>query len=82
MDEEEEAEAARRDRGKPEDHRAVFQGNRDDHFRLGIKVTRQSVRRLPPSPSLPQAPPAPAALAPGLGRCRAGPAAAQSGKGG
>ena len=28
----------------PEDHSAMFSGNTDDHFRLGIKVTKASVR--------------------------------------
>jgi hypothetical protein len=28
----------------PEDHSAMFRGNTDDHFRLGIKVTKASVR--------------------------------------
>jgi RNase P protein component len=27
---------------KPADHVAVMSGNRDDHFRLGIKITRQA----------------------------------------
>jgi len=28
----------------PEDHKQVFRGNTDDHFRLGVKVTKASVR--------------------------------------
>ena len=28
----------------PEDHKRLFRGNTDDHFRLGIKVTKASVR--------------------------------------
>jgi hypothetical protein len=28
----------------PDDHSALFRGNTDDHFRLGIKVTKASVR--------------------------------------
>lgn len=28
---------------KPRDHRALFSGNSDDHFRLGIRVTRGAV---------------------------------------
>ncbi len=31
-------------RGKPADFRARFAGNRDDHFRMGVKLTRKSVR--------------------------------------
>ena len=27
---------------KPADHHALFSGNTDDHFRLGIKQTRQA----------------------------------------
>ena len=30
---------------KPADHVALFRGNVDDHFRLGIKMTRRQVRR-------------------------------------
>ena len=45
---EEEAAATERRRKKnlwvPEDHSAMFRGNTDDHFRLGIKVTKASVR--------------------------------------
>ena len=26
---------------KPAEHRALFHGNTDDHFRLGVKLTRQ-----------------------------------------
>lgn len=29
---------------KPKQHRALFDGNCDDHFRLGIKITRGSIR--------------------------------------
>lgn len=29
---------------KPKQHRALFDGNCDDHFRIGIKVTRGSIR--------------------------------------
>jgi U3 small nucleolar RNA-associated protein 25 len=36
--------AARSVRGKPPDFAALFDGNRDDHFRLGAKLTRASVR--------------------------------------
>ena len=32
-------EAAKR-AGKPAEHSALFAGNTDDHFRLGIKLTR------------------------------------------
>jgi U3 small nucleolar RNA-associated protein 25 len=28
----------------PEDHKAIFKGNTDDHFRLGLKLTKASVR--------------------------------------
>ena len=28
----------------PEDHKALFKGNTDDHFRLGMKLTKASVR--------------------------------------
>jgi len=28
----------------PEDHKAMFKGNTDDHFRLGMKLTKASVR--------------------------------------
>ena len=28
----------------PEDHKALFKGNTDDHFRLGLKLTKASVR--------------------------------------
>jgi hypothetical protein len=28
----------------PDDHTQLFRGNTDDHFRLGIKVTKASVR--------------------------------------
>jgi hypothetical protein len=41
------AETARRRKKNlwvPEDHSAMFRGNTDDHFRLGIKVTKASVR--------------------------------------
>lgn len=36
--------ATRALRNKPADHRARFSGNTDDHFRLGIKITRGAVR--------------------------------------
>ena len=32
--------AARKGGGKPAEHVALFDGNTDDHFRLGIKLTR------------------------------------------
>lgn len=35
---------ARALRRKPADHRARFAGNTDDHFRLGIRITRGAVR--------------------------------------
>ncbi|KAG2500344.1 hypothetical protein HYH03_001919 [Edaphochlamys debaryana] len=46
MGEEEELDPATRSRlaSKPGDHRALFAGNTDDHFRLGIKVTKGAVR--------------------------------------
>ena len=28
----------------PDDHKALFKGNTDDHFRLGLKLTKASVR--------------------------------------
>lgn len=34
------AAAARKSGGKPAEHTALFEGNTDDHFRLGIKLTR------------------------------------------
>ena len=46
-DEEEAAETERRRKKNlwvPEDHSAMFRGNTDDHFRLGIKITKASVR--------------------------------------
>jgi len=33
-----------RRRAKPADWRAMFSGNTDDHFRLGIKITRGAIR--------------------------------------
>lgn len=36
--------AARARARKPADHRALFDGNLDDHFRLGIKITRGAIR--------------------------------------
>ena len=33
----------RRSNLKPRDHRALFSGNSDDHFRLGIRITRGAV---------------------------------------
>ena len=35
---------ARRGGAMPSDHRALFDGNADDHFRLGIKVTKSSCK--------------------------------------
>ncbi len=32
---------------KPSEWRALFSGNTDDHFRLGIKITRGSIRQGP-----------------------------------
>ena len=29
---------------KPDEHKVLFEGNTDDHFRLGIKITRGAVR--------------------------------------
>lgn len=34
----------RKDVVRPADHKAMFSGNSDDHFRVGIKVTQGSVR--------------------------------------
>lgn len=36
--------AVRRDVVRPDDHKAMFSGNSDDHFRVGIRVTQGSVR--------------------------------------
>ena len=36
--------APRSTRNKPPDFQRLFAGNRDDHFRLGVKLTRKSVR--------------------------------------
>ena len=33
----------RRSNLKPRDHRALFSGNSDDHFRLGVRVTKGAV---------------------------------------
>lgn len=33
-----------RRKAKPADWRALFSGNTDDHFRLGIKITRGAIR--------------------------------------
>ena len=44
----EEVEQSRRRKRKnlwvPDDHTALFKGNTDDHFRLGMKITKASVR--------------------------------------
>ena len=29
---------------KPPNHRALFGGNTDDHFRMGVKITRGAVK--------------------------------------
>ncbi|GFR41586.1 hypothetical protein Agub_g2307, partial [Astrephomene gubernaculifera] len=46
MQDEESLDPATRARlaAKPADHRALFAGNVDDHFRLGIKVTKGAIR--------------------------------------
>jgi len=46
-DEDVEEEAGKKRKFKPfvpEDHKAIFKGNTDDHFRLGLKLTKASVR--------------------------------------
>ncbi|KAK9823260.1 hypothetical protein WJX72_001434 [[Myrmecia] bisecta] len=43
-DEPEELDGKRRMQPKPADHKALFDGNCDDHFRMGVKITRGAVR--------------------------------------
>jgi len=41
---EEEGRAGKRRHPKPADHAALFAGNADDHFRIGVRVTKGAVR--------------------------------------